>query len=54
MINPIVYLVSGLRWTFLGTSDFPIALSFGMTIGFLVACIVVIALLFKTGWRLRE
>ena len=54
MVNPIVYLVSGLRWTFLGTADFPIALSFGMTIGFLVACIVVIALLFKTGWRLRE
>ena len=54
MINPIVYLVSGLRWTFLGTSDFPIALSFGMTMGFLLLCVAAIAWIFKTGWRMRE
>lgn len=54
MVNPIVYLISGLRWTFLGTSDFPIALSLGMTIGFLALCVAIIAVIFKTGWRLRD
>ena len=54
MINPIVYLVSGLRWTFIGSSDFPIGLSFGMTLGFLALCVTAIAIIFRTGWRLRE
>lgn len=54
MFNPIVYLVNGLRWTFLGVSDFPIALSFGFTLGFLTICIIIISIIFKTGWRLRE
>lgn len=54
MVNPIVYLISGLRWTFLGTSDFPIAVSLGMTIGFLALCVAIIAVIFKTGWRLRD
>lgn len=53
LFNPIVYLVSGLRWTFYGTSDVSIWVSFGMTIGFLVLCVSVIAYIFKTGWRLR-
>lgn len=54
LVNPIVYLVNGLRWTFYGTSDVNIWLSFGITIGFLAACIAVIAFIFKTGWRLRS
>jgi len=54
MVNPIVYLVNGLRWTFNGTSDFPIALSLGMTLGFLALCVGVISIIFKTGWRLRD
>ena len=54
MFNPIVYLVNGLRWTFIGTSDFPIMLSFGMTLAFLAVCVVIITLIFRTGWRLRE
>ena len=53
LVNPIVYLVNGLRWTFYGTSDVNIWLSFGITIGFLTACVAVIAFIFKTGWRLR-
>jgi len=53
LVNPIVYLVNGLRWTFYGTSDVNIWLSFGITMGFLTACIAVIAFIFKTGWRLR-
>lgn len=54
MFNPIAYLVNGLRWTFTGTSDFPIALSLGMTVLFMVLCVAVIAFIFRTGWRLRD
>jgi len=54
LFNPIVYLVNGLRWTFTGTSDFPIGLSLGMTAVFLVVCVAIIAFIFRTGWRLRE
>ncbi len=54
MFNPIVYLVNGLRWTFTGASDFPIGLSLGMTFAFLAGCVLVIAVIFRTGWRLRE
>jgi len=54
MVNPIVYLVNGLRWTFTGTSDFPIALSLAATVGFLVVCVAIIAVIFRTGWRLRD
>jgi ABC-2 type transport system permease protein len=53
LANPIVYLVNGLRWTFMGTSDFPIALSFGITLGFLLVCVAIIGWIFKTGWRMR-
>ena len=54
LVNPVVYLVNGLRWTFLGSSDFPILLSLGMTVLFLTICVAIIAWIFKTGWRLRE
>ena len=54
LVNPVVYLVNGLRWTFLGQSDFPIWLSFGATLGFLLVCVAIIGWIFKTGWRLRE
>jgi len=53
LFNPIVYLVSGLRWTFYGSSDVDIGISFGITLGFLALCVAVIAFIFKTGWRLR-
>lgn len=51
--NPVFYLINGLRWTFTGTSDVPIALAFGMTVAFVVLCITVIGVIFRTGWRLR-
>jgi ABC-2 type transport system permease protein len=51
--NPIFYLINGLRWTFTGTSDVPIAMAFGMTLGFVVLCVAVVAVIFRTGWRLR-
>ena len=53
LANPIVYLVSGLRWTFYGSSDVNIWISFGITFAFLAACVGVIAFIFRTGWRLR-
>ncbi|TMM49810.1 ABC transporter permease [Qipengyuania marisflavi] len=53
LANPIVYLVSGLRWTFYGTADVDFGLSLGITLGFLAVCTVIIAYIFKTGWRLR-
>ena len=51
--NPIFYLINGLRWTFTGTSDVPIGLAFGMTLGFVALCVAIIAFIFRTGWRLR-
>lgn len=54
LANPIAFLVSGLRWTFTGVADVPIAISFGLTLGFLALCVGIIAFIFKTGWRLRE
>lgn len=52
--NPVFYLINGLRWTFTGTSDVPIALAFGATLGFVALCMAVIAFIFRTGWRLRS
>jgi len=54
LANPIAFLVSGLRWTFYGISDVPIELSLGLTLGLLALCTAIIAIIFKTGWRLRE
>jgi len=53
-LNPIFYLINGLRWTFTGTSDVPIGVAFGITVAFIIACVAVIAYIFRTGWRLRE
>ena len=53
LFNPIVYLVSGLRWTFYGSADVPIAISFGLTLAFLAVCVAIITFIFRTGWRLR-
>ena len=53
LLNPVVYLVNGLRWTFYGQADVDFGLAAGLTFGFLVVCVAVIAWIFKTGWRLR-
>ena len=53
LANPIVYLVTGLRWTFYGSSDVNIWVSFGITVGFLAVCVAIITFIFRTGWRLR-
>jgi ABC-2 type transport system permease protein len=51
--NPIFYLINGLRWTFTGQSEVPIGMAFGLTLGFLALCVTIIAIIFRTGWRLR-
>jgi ABC-2 type transport system permease protein len=54
LFNPVVYLVSGFRWSFYGKSDVSIGISLGMTIVFLVACIAIVSWIFRTGYRLRN
>ena len=54
LFNPVVYLISGFRWSFYGTSDVSITLSLGMTLGFLVVCLLIVAWMFKTGYRLKS
>jgi ABC-2 type transport system permease protein len=53
LFNPVVYLVSGFRWSFYGTSDVGVELSLGMTLGFLVLCLALVAWIFRTGYRLK-
>ncbi|SLN53004.1 ABC transporter permease [Pseudooctadecabacter jejudonensis] len=54
MFNPVVYLISGFRWSFFGTADVPIAFSLFAIALFTAACVAVIAWIFKTGWRIRQ
>ncbi len=53
LFNPVVYLVSGFRWSFYDASDVSVETSFGMTLVFLVLCLVVIGWIFKTGYRFK-
>jgi ABC-2 type transport system permease protein len=53
LFNPVVYLVSGFRWSFYEVSDVNVGLSLAATLGFLGACIVAVAWIFRTGWRLK-
>ncbi len=54
LFNPVVYLISGFRWSFYENADVSVALSLGTTLGFLVACLLVVRWIFKTGYRLRN
>ncbi|HEY6633825.1 MAG TPA: ABC transporter permease [Rhizobiaceae bacterium] len=53
LFNPVLYLVSGFRWSFFGTADVSIAVSLGMTLAFLAGCLVFVWWIFKTGWRIK-
>jgi ABC-2 type transport system permease protein len=53
LFNPLVYLISGFRWSFYGHADVSVALSLGATAAFLAACLFVIWRIFKTGYRLK-
>ncbi|MBV1910528.1 MAG: ABC transporter permease [Kangiellaceae bacterium] len=53
LFNPVVYLISGFRWSFVGTADVHIGISVGMTFLFMVLCLTFIWWIFRTGYRLR-
>lgn len=53
LANPVVYLVSGFRWSFYGVSDVSLAASVGMIMLFLAVCLVTISWIFRTGYRLK-
>lgn len=54
LFNPIVYLISGFRWSFFETSDVSIGVSLGMTLFFLALCLTIVWWIFKTGYRLKN
>ncbi|MGE5095124.1 MAG: ABC transporter permease [Betaproteobacteria bacterium] len=54
LFNPIVYLISGYRWSFYGTSDVSVVVSFAMTLLFFAACLAAAAWIFRTGYRLKS
>ncbi|RPH97338.1 MAG: ABC transporter permease [Lysobacterales bacterium] len=54
LFNPVVYLISGFRWSFFGVSDVSPALSLGMTLAFMLACLGLIRWIFRTGYRLKS
>ena len=54
LFNPVLYLVSGFRWSFFEVSDVNVGLSLAMVVVFLLACLAVISWMFKTGYRLKE
>ena len=53
LVNPVVYLVSGFRWSFYGMADVDVGLSLGMTMAFLATSLAIVAWIFKTGYRLK-
>jgi len=53
LFNPVVYLISGFRWSFYGVSDVSVDVSFTMTVVFLVACLGIVRWMFHTGYRLK-
>src|SRR6185295_6014502 len=53
LFNPVVYLISGFRWSFYGASDVNVVVSFGATLGFLTVCIGFIWWVFKTGYKIK-
>ncbi len=54
LFNPVVYLVSGFRWSFYGVSDIDPRISLGMTLGFMAACLLAVRWIFKSGYRLKR
>jgi ABC-2 type transport system permease protein len=53
LFNPVVYLISGFRWSFFGTADVAVAISLAAVGGFMLLCLAVIWWIFKTGYRLK-
>ena len=53
LFNPVVYLISGFRWSFYGISDVGVAVSVGMTLVFMALCLAAVWWIFSTGYRLK-
>lgn len=53
LFNPVVYLVSGFRWSFYGVADVSIAISLGATAAFMGVCLIGVAAIFRTGYRIK-
>jgi ABC-2 type transport system permease protein len=53
LFNPVVYLVSGFRWSFYGLGDVGVGASLGFTAGFMALCLIALTWIFRTGWRLK-
>jgi ABC-2 type transport system permease protein len=54
LFNPVVYLVSGFRWSFYGISDVGVAISLAATLGFMALCLAAIGWIFKTGYKIKN
>jgi ABC-2 type transport system permease protein len=54
LFNPVVYLISGFRWSFHGAADVPVAFSLGATLAFFALCLAAVAWVFRTGYRLKS
>jgi ABC-2 type transport system permease protein len=54
LANPVVYLISGFRWSFYGTADVAVGVSLAMTLAFLGVLLAIVAWMFKTGYRLKN
>lgn len=54
LFNPVVYLISGFRWSFYGNADVDVGISLAMTLGFLLLCLAVVWRIFMTGYRLKS
>jgi ABC-2 type transport system permease protein len=54
LFNPVVYLISGFRWSFFGVSEIAVRVSLGMTLVFMALCLTGIWWIFKTGYRLKR
>jgi ABC-2 type transport system permease protein len=53
LFNPVVYLISGMRWSFYGVSDVSVTISAAMILVFLSACILAVWWIFRSGYKLR-
>jgi ABC-2 type transport system permease protein len=54
LFNPVVYLINGVRWSFYGVSDVSVGISLGMTLAFLLLCLIAVTWMFRTGYRLKQ
>jgi ABC-2 type transport system permease protein len=53
LFNPVVYLISGFRWSFFGMADVPVGISLAAIAGFTLVCLAIVAWMFRSGYRLR-